>query len=352
MLRVFTGPQNLAGGTLTAGTFITLGGLALIAALASVGADGCEKERTVGTSTCLGCHDGRTAPDKLEIAKSPHADVDCETCHGPGFLHVRDGGEDLDLIDNPGDRPFLEAADLCRTCHETSVDGYRQMAHFTEEAVTCLDCHDVHARRALAISLPEGASQEDVFLRVCGTCHEAQINTFLLSQHALSGAASCHNCHDVHKPGGLAFNFLNNEGCLQCHGTPELGFDTEEAIDFHTGFIPGTVPGFFFHPVEPEAFGSSRCIGCHLPPLQQEDQANADHDHSLFTIPPSTSIEALDAGIEPVPFNTCAGVTGCHDPNIPQSGAARDPSDRGLLESLQWLYERVGGILEPGGETR
>ena len=64
--------------------------------------------------SCVGCHvTGFRQPGGSEVVENAGlVDVQCESCHGPGSMHVDDGGEDLDLIE-------LEApAQLCATqCH-------------------------------------------------------------------------------------------------------------------------------------------------------------------------------------------------------------------------------------------
>src|SRR5690606_6419477 len=105
--------------------------------------------------------------------------------------------------------------------------------------------------------------------------------------HAVSGVAHCGTCHDLHKPHALRAPVENNAVCQQCHGGSFLGLDTVEAIDFHTGF---------FHPVDPAGTGASRCTGCHMPNVDRDGFFGAGFDHSLATIPPAATNEAINAG--------------------------------------------------------
>lgn len=64
--------------------------------------------------TCVGCHvTGYRKPGGSEVVENAGLqDVQCEVCHGPGSLHVDDGGDDLTRIVR--DAP----AELCATeCH-------------------------------------------------------------------------------------------------------------------------------------------------------------------------------------------------------------------------------------------
>ncbi len=64
--------------------------------------------------SCVGCHvTGFRKPGGSEVVENAGLiDVQCEVCHGPGSLHVEDGGDDMSLIK-------LEApAELCAgECH-------------------------------------------------------------------------------------------------------------------------------------------------------------------------------------------------------------------------------------------
>lgn len=312
-------------------------GLLLFVGAASVGINGCPTSAQVGfvgTQTCLACHNGVSGPDKREFLDTKHGAISCEQCHGPGFAHVRVAGRGGLFINNPADQSFVMQYELCETCHESKVTGFKQMAHGALEAVSCIVCHDVHKKGGLTVQADsEALFDNSVYAKLCSDCHEGQSADFNMSGHGVMEFATCGSCHDVHKAQGLARNAINNELCIQCHGSFLLGFDTVEAVDFHTG------P---FMPVDPAGSGSSRCVACHLPPLDQLDQANSDHDHTLFTIPPLASNDAAALGISPIPPNSCAGIVGCHDPNVLGSGSARDVNDLFLNELLQPIYESIG----------
>jgi hypothetical protein len=67
-------------------------------------------------------------------------------------------------------------------------------------------------------------------------------------------------------------------------------------------------------------------------------------DHSLFTVAPEVSNDAIDMGINPIPANSCAGVVGCHDPGVPGSGAPHDQTNAEQNGAFQTLYESIGDI--------
>lgn len=253
-----TGPtmRDKRGGMRTGGRYaLIVAGLVGFVLVSSVGAGSCQgtARQEVGDAVCLQCHNGLDASDKRTFAQSAHNFFDCEECHGPGYTHVRNGGRGGLLIGNPASLPFDKRSDMCATCHAQQTAEYKLSGHFA------------------------------------------------------LGAASCHDCHDIHKPGGNRLSPIDNSQCMQCHTF--LGFATDADVQAHTK-----------HPVDPAGSGASRCTPCHLPPLQRLDQDAGPHDHTLFTIPPIASNEAAEAGVTPVPPNSCAGITGCHDgadPTIP-----------------------------------
>ena len=235
---------------------------------------GCPRPPIVGgpnsPATCIGCHDGRTATSVALYAFSAHASLDCIQCHGDATAHVQSGGN-IAFINNPGRGPFEQSYASCTQCHEDTV------------------------------------------------------NEFLMSTHATTQLVSCGDCHNIHKPGGLAKPLTNNAVCNQCH-TP-LDFLTAESLTQHTN-----------HPIDPADTGASGCTSCHMVPLSRFDQANAEHDHTMMTVAPSVSVEAAMMGITPIPPNSCAGITGCHDGTVP-TAPEFDVDNQQQMEFLQTLYE-------------
>lgn len=327
-------PRRVAATVLLAGV-ATLG----------LGINGCQPgglgPNEVGTTTCLACHDGRSGTDQREYQRSPHDSVSCESCHGPGLTHVRNGGRLGLFIDNPDRLPFEQRHTACTDCHAdvlahggSTTGGFLATAHFETGAATCTDCHDVHKMGGMVFSSPSPARfGNDNYAALCGQCHAEQVDQFALSTHAELDVASCSSCHDMHKGDMFRQAPEDNRLCLQCHQSFALGFETDDDVDFHTGA---------FHPVDPAGSGASRCTACHLPPLPAADGGSAVHDHTLFTIPPIASNEAVGQGVQPAPPNSCAGVTGCHDPGVPGSGMPHDENDLDNNEALQMLYEQLG----------
>ncbi len=314
--------------------------LLLLTVAGSSGIEGCAyspgRVGYVGNATCMGCHDGRSASDMRRFRDSAHAGVSCETCHGPGYDHVRVGGRGGLLIDNPAREPFAQQAEVCTQCHQDTVRGYERTLHATAQAASCHDCHDVHREGGLS-KAKQGpvANRLEAIAETCSDCHGVQTAQFLESGHAQAGVATCVSCHDMHREEMFTADPVDNSLCLQCHGSRFLGFHTEANIDFHTGD---------FHPVDPAQSGASRCTSCHMPPLEQEGQPDVPHDHTMAPFPPAATNELLGEGVFPVPPNSCAGIAGCHDPAVPGSGQPFDVNNPMDNTFLQELYETIGEL--------
>lgn len=263
----------------------TLTSCALVVLVAATGITSCENNEfaRVGDDVCLSCHDGGFAYDATGLKENVHAlfGVSCEDCHGPGYLHVRNGGRAGLFIVNPSDAGFQEAYGTCANCHAPIIEKYEESVHFTSQAANCFDCHNIHRN----------------------------------PPHVLP--------------------YEDNTLCLSCHAM--MGFGSDEAVEFHAG------P---FHDLDPEGTGEGRCTICHMVPLSQFHQDTGVHSHTFRPVAPIETLEAIEAGVRFPPPNTCAGIAGCHDPNVPGSGSPRDVNDVSNIEVLQNLYGVVGGFQE------
>ena len=296
---------------------------ALVVALAALA--GCPSQGPAANNTCFACHDGRTAMDMHAFRTGAHRNIECTLCHGDADAHIRSGGEGGVFILNPSDLPFDQSIQVCAQCHDDTVHGFSLTAHAQSKAVSCHECHDVHGKTGMTVDLHDGDRfSNDEYALLCGVCHETQVDQFLESTHYTMGAARCGNCHDLHNATMLRQPKETNLLCLQCHSSSLLGFTSDAVVDAHTG------P---FHPVDPAGSGASRCTGCHMPSLNAFD-ADGPNSHTMFAVPPSVSVEAIQDGHVPVPPNSCAG------------GQPHPPTDLELNMALQDLFDVIGEIPE------
>ena len=165
---------------------------------------------TANTLDCFRCHSTRTSShgtDQLDES-SMIVGVSCERCHGPGGEHVAaarsaPAGQTLAMPMGPGRFSRAEEMDFCGSCHRLpemitpgairtdnpvlvrhQPVGLMQSACFKQSrgALTCLTCHDPHAR-----ATSDRASYE----RFCLSCHQQPAQT----RCAISPLSGCIDCH-------------------------------------------------------------------------------------------------------------------------------------------------------------
>jgi predicted CXXCH cytochrome family protein len=166
----------------------------------------------VGTAACADCHDERVKDFKGAthswLRHDDGTNIACESCHGPGSLHVESGGERHTII-NPRKSP-----ETCFQCH-LDKRGEFSLPHshpLLAGKVSCADCHDPHKGDAVIGRGTSLLTQNDV----CFSCHIAQRGPFVFEHEALrEGCTSCHNPH-----GSVNNKMLvarNANLCLKCH---------------------------------------------------------------------------------------------------------------------------------------
>lgn len=168
-----------------------------------------------GTESCLRCHSG----EKMRaIAASPHGDVDeegspaadhgCESCHGPGSIHISraHGGRGFPPLTQfgrgQGASDRQEQLHACLGCHAMESMGERRItfigsAH-DRRTINCSTCHTAHAES-------DPISDQETQTATCSRCHRRH-----LAEHPRFedksidfDSLSCATCHDVHVPAEL-----------------------------------------------------------------------------------------------------------------------------------------------------
>ena len=168
----------------------------------------------VGDEQCAVCHDDVANGFKgathahLGMKDADGNAIGCEACHGPGSIHVDNGGGKGSIV-NPGRSP-----EVCFQCHldkrgEFSLPSTHPLL---TGQITCADCHEPHKGKANPFGGTEIAAASDSCIR----CHTLQAGPYAYEHEATR--EGCTVCHSPH--GSVNAKMLksrNQNLCLQCH---------------------------------------------------------------------------------------------------------------------------------------
>lgn len=170
-------------------------------------------------AACLQCHAGRPRPvaGKEGLYRDPpfaELAIGCESCHGPGQLHVEARQADPDAVDgaivNPLKLSARLAENICMNCHQGGDARVLQpgRGHFDFRPGAWLNDSVAILKLPLDPANPRDADLLE---------HNA---TMALSRcyRASGGALSCFSCHEIHIPTAKADGAAYyREKCQQCH---------------------------------------------------------------------------------------------------------------------------------------
>lgn len=162
-----------------------------------------------GTEACLKCHAGErmtlmgeTAHGDPDDPHSPYAKKGCESCHGPGSLHVSRarGGRGFPAMVRfgAGEELAQRQTEACTDCHGKDKGDPEGMewagsAHDTDD-MTCISCHELHI---IGNPLTDPEQQR----KSCAQCHEERIadHPRFEDKGIIFDRLTCYDCHDVHQ---------------------------------------------------------------------------------------------------------------------------------------------------------
>ena len=155
---------------------------------------------------CLSCHGAKHEQRRFAASSHNNNDVGCIDCHSP---HHAKGSEHLLARAQP---------DLCYGCHTSAKSDFAKAYHHrvNEGLVQCSDCHNVHGTTTLrqVRALPSGDA-------ICTKCHADKGGPFVYEHVPVKteGCTSCHTPHGSNNPRFLRVSQVNLL-CLQCHTFP------------------------------------------------------------------------------------------------------------------------------------
>jgi len=214
----------------------------------------------VANEDCAACHEDIGAAFAMTahgvyLVNTTEAAYSCESCHGPGDIHVEENTPES--IINPARMDEFGGQETCLDCHTGhQFDDWAFSGHQTG-GVNCSSCHKIHvaAGQVTARSAPE----------LCYSCHsDVRAASYMPSHHPIAeGKLDCMDCHNVH--GGnvtMALDDSSQELCYGCHADKEGPFVfehqpvNEDCLICHTAH--GSVADNLLKLTEP-----ALCLNCH-----------------------------------------------------------------------------------------
>ncbi len=161
-----------------------------------------------GTELCLSCHGGEAM---TIMAETPHGNPDnphtpysqqgCESCHGPGSVHVSRAGGGIGYplllsFENKVRFAVPKENAACMNCHAETMGGLDALtwtgSPHDDLGMSCQDCHAPH-------SIKDPMADQGVQLELCADCHLDDIEMHREVELPVD-TVSCGECHEVHEP--------------------------------------------------------------------------------------------------------------------------------------------------------
>ena len=182
-----------------------------------------------GADTCLKCHDEDYKFPIFPIfynkhgnrndPRSPMAQYQCESCHGPGRAHATEpkvGYERAAIISfgRESKTSVAKQNGQCLQCHnDYNRQNWAGSVHASQDML-CVDCHKLHKRHDPIMVRRQQADH-------CYTCHKKQRAEFARNsvhpvRYDKMVCTQCHNPHGSVSDAMLKAN-TKNDTCYNCH---------------------------------------------------------------------------------------------------------------------------------------
>jgi DmsE family decaheme c-type cytochrome len=202
-------------------------------------AQGTDAGDYVGSDICISCHDDQNRRMKNTVmgkafAKPHTADekLGCESCHGPGRVHVEAGGgkDTIPIRYGKDTRNSVEEQNQsCVQCHKRGNRMFWAGSPHESRGMRCVDCHNVKQKLTRSMAgeafLTEPLKDTGGLVKpeteLCLQCHQMRRAQLQRSSHMpfREGKVTCTSCHNPHgtpNPSQLKQATVN-ENCYSCH---------------------------------------------------------------------------------------------------------------------------------------
>ncbi len=221
---------------------------------------------------CMTCHNAY--PKMVQGSENKYSfvanGIDCERCHGPGSLHIRekkegkiiDVKEEIDYsIVNPAKLPIDLQLDVCQRCH---IQGNAIL----KEGKSFLDFKPgMHLKEVMDVYMPLYKGDDDSHIMAShaerlkmSKCFQEslrkaeEINAKQSSLRPYQNALTCITCHDPHVSVTVTRSSYFNSKCISCHqpANAQSGKSKIHQLPCKES-------------MEVRALSNDNCISCHMP---------------------------------------------------------------------------------------
>lgn len=193
---------------------------------------------------CMSCHNAY--PNFVEGSKNKYASIlqgiDCERCHGPGSLHVRektlghliDTSKYIDYtIVNPKKLSYELQVDLCQRCHlqgnavlkeGKSFFDFRPGQKLSDYMDIFLPRYSGNDEAFIMASHADRLKQSKCFIQSKNLSNQIEHKTYLNSKidNTNSSSLTCISCHNPHVSVKVTGDNQFNDACKKCHGNKNI----------------------------------------------------------------------------------------------------------------------------------
>jgi len=226
-------------------------------------------------SECISCHNSMPALAESSDYKfeSIGNGIDCERCHGPGELHVKErlAGEGVNVsneidptIVNPRKLSWERQIDLCQRCH-------LQGLNVLKEGKTFMDFKPgMKLSETFEIYLPQYEGNQSQF-DMANHSQRFQMSQCFIQGNKNELSFTCISCHNPHVSVNMTNTEVYNSACTGCHKEKTC---TESEIN--------------------QQRVKNNCVSCHMPHNGSEDIPHVSvHDHYIRVPTKGKSIDEM-----------------------------------------------------------
>lgn len=245
---------------------------------------------------CMSCHTGmpKTKEGSVNIFETLPLGIDCERCHGPGSLHVKDKSNGI-IVDtrkqtdwsivNPKRLPWKLQVDICQRCHLQGNNVLKPGKKFTDFRP------GMHLDSVFTVYMP--SYKGNAAFVMAGHAERFQMSACFkgsnkgdLNKYNANINFTCINCHNPHVSVKKTNQDRFNQTCVSCH-QPKTNKSKHEGCS-----LTATMRG------------NRTCVNCHMPSSDTRDIPHVSiHDHYISktnAIHPNKPMSALGKSGQPI----------------------------------------------------